>query len=197
MKDKNKKTQSKIRKIIIRSFLDGVPTAASWILSFLVGMTEATFHAFFSPNLYEIPSGSLGLFSDYPVKKKPFKENTIRQSLRRLQNQGFVEKRGNKYLLSEKGRKFLRYALSIKREIDKKWDGKYRLVIFDIPEKMKDNRSWLRQELYFLNYNLLQKSVFIGKAKLPPELIKDIKARKLDNYVNYILAEKVYQNIKD
>jgi CRISPR-associated endonuclease Cas2 len=75
-----------------------------------------------------------------------------------------------------------------------KWDGKYRLVIFDIPEKKNKIRAWLRQELYSLNFSQLQKSVFIGKYPLPDEIIREVKKAGISDCVNYLLVDKIFDD---
>lgn len=187
----------KFKKIILESLLKGVPTASAWVFSKLIEFGEITIGAFFSPSIYkDYQASSCLYFPPSEIKEKP-KEKTIKQSLRRLQKEGFVEKRDSHFCLTKKGKYIWDYAINRKKALKQKWDGKYRLVIFDIPEKKTPDRNWLRQELYVLEYKLLQKSVFVGKTPLPSDLIKSIKAKKLGNYVNYILAEKIYQNIKD
>jgi DNA-binding transcriptional regulator PaaX len=112
-----------------------------------------------------------------------------------LQKQGFVQKEGKFYRLTSKGKSLADYILKRKDVIDNKWDNRFRVVIFDIPEKQAHERDWFRQELYLLNYKKLQESVFISKCPLIPELIKEIKRRKLGNFINYLLVDKVYKNI--
>lgn len=196
MKSK-KASKINLERIIVRNILEKIPTATTWVFSLLFEMGEATLDIFLSPSYYIRPSSANWGFIDFssPGKKKEFQEKTIRQSIRRLRKHGFVEKKNNKLLLSTKGRKIVRYVLTRKKIFDKKWDNKYRVVIFDIPEKKRRDRNWLRQELYVLQYKLLQKSVFIGKYPLPADLIKSIKSKRIGNYVNYLLVDKAYKNI--
>ena len=67
------------------------------------------------------------------------------------------------YTLTDKGvsevRKFTLETLAIKN-VDK-WDKKWRLVIFDIPEKYKRARGALRDKLKEMNFYPLQKSAWI------------------------------------
>lgn len=194
---KKKANKINLERIIVRNILEKIPTATTWIFSLLFEMGEATLDTFLSPSYYSYPSSDNWGFINFSStgKKKEFQEKTIRQSIRRLRKHGFVEKKNNKLLLSIKGRKIVRYVLTRKKIFDKKWDNKFRVVIFDIPEKMRRDRNWLRQELYVLQYKLLQKSVFIGKYPLPADLIKSIKNKSIGNYVNYLLVEKAYKNI--
>lgn len=189
----------KLARTITECVIKGTLGATAWVLITILEMGAMSAEVFLKPSVYGNPyMNFLDSFEGgkIPTKKKKRPEITaIRQSLWRLRKQGFVEKKEGKYFLTKKGKSLMRYVLNRKRSVSKKWDGKYRVVIFDIPEKESKKRSWLRQELYLLGYQKLQKSVFIGKHPLPADLIKEIKTAKIGNYVNYLLAEKAYKNI--
>ena len=62
--------------------------------------------------------------------------------------------------------------------------SKYKIiVIFDIAEKEKFKRVWLRAALKRLGFRMLQKSVWIGDNQLPSEFITDLKRLKILNAV--------------
>lgn len=186
------------KKAIAKSVLKNSLTATAWIFAAIFEIGEVTVEAFLSPSMYsDFPHNDLfATGSSTAHKKKPkFKEVTIRQSIRRLQKQGFVEKKDLKYVLTAKGRELAGYILNRRKVQGRKWDGKYRVVIFDIPENKRRIRDWLREELYLLDYKKLQESVFIGKYALPDDLVEGIKRYKIGNHVNYLLVDKVYQNI--
>jgi CRISPR-associated endonuclease Cas2 len=185
------------KKAIIKSVLSGSATATAWALCTIFEMGALTVEAFLSPSLYaELPNAS-SFFNDFAkVKKKAkFKEITIRQSLRRLEKHGFVERKSSKYEITAKGKIFLENILKERKDSAQSWDRKYRVVIFDIPERMRLTRNWLRSELCSLGYKKLQQSVFIGKKPLPEDIITEIKRNKIGNCVNYLLVDKVYKNI--
>jgi len=197
-----KKNNHKMKVILAKSILEKGFSATAWILTTLFQMGELTMEVFLSPNPYaDFPSSFYEKVpdlkaSDLPRKKKSKpSEPAIRQSIWRLRKNGFVEKRGDKFVLTNAGRKIIQYALGRKQVLSGKWDGKYRIVIFDIPENKNKIRDWLRQELLLLNYRKLQESVFAGKYPLPKDLIYEIKGKKIGNCVNYILAERIYKNI--
>ena len=58
-----------------------------------------------------------------------------------------------------------------------------KIVIFDIPEKWRAKRLWLRQWLVALGFEKLQKSVWIGETKLPADFITQLKSLDLLLYV--------------
>lgn len=66
-------------------------------------------------------------------------------------------------------------------------DGKIRLITFDIPEKERKKRNWLRAQLVACGFKPLHKSVWLGRRPLPATFIHDIKDRHLNRYV-YILG---------
>lgn len=185
------------KKTLARNILKNTFNGTTWVFSLLFNMGVATIDIFLSPSLYkDVSFIEFGANFEENLKKKPkFKEMTIRQSLWRLKKMGFVEQKGKEFLLTRAGKKLAQYVLRRKKIAEAKWDKKYRVVVFDIPEKQSESRAWLRSELYLLNYKKLQKSVFIGKHPLPNDLIKDIKRKKIGNFVNYILADKVYKNL--
>ena len=58
--------------------------------------------------------------------------------------------------------KALRFKIDeIKIKKPPKWDGEWRMVIFDIPEKFKKAREALRNKLINLGFIKLQESVFV------------------------------------
>lgn len=189
----------KLARAITGDVIEKSLTAPFWILTTILEMGAASMEIFLNPSIYGDPSPYI--FENFENKKTAkrkkakLKESTIKQSIWRLKKQGFVEKKGNKYFLTKAGKLVIEYVMKKIKAVNVKWDGKHRVVIFDIPEKERKARNWLRQELYLLNYQKLQESVFIGKYPLPADLIKDLKRNKIGNYVNYLLVDKVYKNI--
>lgn len=67
--------------------------------------------------------------------------------------------------LTEQGKRQARYTdlfgSTIKIKRPKKWDGLWRLIIFDIPEKKRAFRNILRNHLKEIGFRELQQSAFI------------------------------------
>ncbi len=53
------------------------------------------------------------------------------------------------------------------------------IITFDIPERERKKRAWLRLVLKHLEFQMIQKSVWIGKVKIPKEFIDDLKELKI------------------
>jgi len=135
------------------------------------------------------PKNFFDYYEDYIKLLKGTNKATIRVSLYRLMQKGLIEKsKKGEYKISEFGEKYLIYRNSNSAF---KWDGKYRIVIFDIPEFLRRERDWFRSQLKFLGYKLLQKSVFIGKKPIPIELFEELMSREIHSYVNILTVSDI------
>lgn len=98
-----------------------------------------------------------------------------------------------KIILTEKGKK-----RAVVAKIDeliipeqKYWDKKWRIVIFDIPEKLKHVRNTLRKKLKELGFIELQKSVFIYPYPCKDEIDFIIEVFDLRNYVKLMTVTEI------
>lgn len=92
----------------------------------------------------------------------------INQEIKRLQKRGLVKvvKKRNKIVeikLTKEGKERLkRYQFeTLEIEIPKRWDGKWRIVIFDVPINKNYSRQALRIKMKRLGFYKLQDSVFV------------------------------------
>ena len=74
---------------------------------------------------------------------------------------------------------------------EKKLDGLWRFVIYDIPEKYKNIREAMRQHLKRLGFYKLQKSVFVLPYECCDEIEFLIEFYNIRSYVRQIVAEKI------
>ena len=96
-------------------------------------------------------------------------------------------------VLSKEGKKFaLTYNLeNIKIKKPSKWDRKYRIVIFDIPEYLKKVRDSLRMHLQDLDFHELQKSVFVHPYECGKEIEYIVEFYRIKKHVRFIIAESI------
>lgn len=75
----------------------------------------------------------------------------------------FFENKKYSIELTREGKKHLKkvYLRNLKIKRPKKWDGKFRMIIFDIPEDERDKRDLLRSGLKRIGFKTVQKSVYI------------------------------------
>lgn len=77
------------------------------------------------------------------------------------------------------------------QEYPQKKGNKLTILIFDIPEKQKKKRDWLRGALKELNFRMIQKSVWVGEIKIPAEFIKDLNMLRLINFIEIFEVSKI------
>ncbi len=128
------------------------------------------------------------LFEDFVREKQRF-YNFVNY----LKDDGIIsETAGNNkkwYHIAEKGKKKLLALLTLRENIIPlpqypKIDNKtFTIVTFDIPEKEKRKREWLRAVLKRLGYKAIQRSVLLGKTKIPQSLLDDLLRLRMVEYV--------------
>ena len=64
------------------------------------------------------------------------------------------------------------------------------IFAFDVPEKEKRKRGWLRTVLRRLDFTMIQKSVWVGKSKIPQEFLEDIYRFKMVDFVEIFEVSK-------
>jgi len=106
----------------------------------------------------------------------------------------WVERDGKKYLrITEKGRKefaFEQAKVSLKNQ-KKKWDGRWRMVAFDIPERRRAVRFHLREIMREIGFTRLQDSVWVYPYDCE-DFIALLKAElKIGKDVLYAIADTV------
>lgn len=100
--------------------------------------------------------------------KNQKQDKYVRKVFRKLEKQELIsigEKPDGQItvILTDKGkRQALTYKIDkMKIPKPKQWDGIWRLVVFDVPEKKKQARDLFRQNLKKLGFYHLQKSIFV------------------------------------
>lgn len=110
----------------------------------------------------------------------------------RLRERGWVEtyKSEGKIIvkLTHKGHTQLKIEKAIK---ENKWDGSYRLVIFDIPEKHRKIRNVFRHRLKEWGLRPWQKSVWVSKKDIAKPLREFIKELGIEDWVLVLISKDV------
>lgn len=114
----------------------------------------------------------------------------------KLQKKGWVwiEKRsGQSFLrLTQKGEfELLKYKLQEKTLENKKWDGKWRVVIFDVKEFKRGVRDIIRKNIISFGFVKLQNSVWVYPYDCEDVIIL-LKAHcRIGKEVLYLIVEKI------
>jgi len=158
-----------------------------WDLYGLIEKIDDTFSLFYPRTMKEVWFPDL-----YKLKRKYEKENARRQFsqfISYLKKQGYIriknleQKQG--VLLTRKGvERVLKIRLKMK-EKKKRPDGKWQMVIFDIPERKRSLRDIFRENLQILGYKMFQQSVWVSRTtfqKRLRELSENIHLTLMLNY---------------
>jgi len=135
----------------------------------------------------------LNMFSPKDQKER----NKIRRAFKNLEKQHLVSmhtKNGKDVIkITEKGKKrFLRYEfedLMVKKP--NKWNGKWHIVVFDIPSRFEKTRKIFRFKLDQFGFKNYQKSVFITPYECKDEINFISEYLHLSKYVKYITVDRI------
>lgn len=186
-KEKFEKLQNEFKKGEIRELVLG----AVGVSVLLAGTFLVT------PNFPIIYTSILSLIKEFG-KKEPSKRQ-VRRVLKDLEKKEIIslEKNGEEVRVKLKGwlhpqiQKYsLKGILEYKRK-KKTWNGKWFLVIFDVPEKQRNKRNYLRQFLRFIGFYQYQQSVYIYPFECKEEIALIKKIVEGGKYITYVIAESI------
>lgn len=116
-----------------------------------------------------------------------FNSQTIIRAVARAKARGFIK---NDFSLTKEGKERLEKILP-KFFGERKWDGNWYLVVYDIPEKFKRRRNILRENLKRLGFGQLQASVWVSPFNFFGETEKIIHDYDLMPYVILSISDKL------
>lgn len=127
---------------------------------------------------------------------KEIDRNKLIRIVREFYRDRIVDYKENKegaveIVLTKDGRqKALKYQIDeIKIRKPEKWDGKWRMVAFDIPEKKKKAREALRDKLRDLGFRELQKSVFVFPYECEDEIDFIVEVFEIRPHVRFMRVD--------
>lgn len=117
------------------------------------------------------------------------KKSSLAAAIRRLRLSGLVDVNQDSSGVMIKLTQLGHDALGDLIFDEKKWDGKWRLVIFDIPEDKRGIRDLLRRKLKDWGFRSFQKSVWVCKNDVTDKLRKLIGKLGLEDWVAIIESD--------
>ncbi|MDP2788624.1 MAG: hypothetical protein Q8O46_01025 [bacterium] len=148
--------------------------------------------------LTQSPKTHWWILKQIPKEWNKINRQALERAINSLYTSHLVQEKYNKdgtttLVLSENGKqKALRFNID-KIEIKKpaRWDKKWRIVMFDVPERIRKLRDSLR--LHFKEIGLIefQKSVFVFPYPCSKEVEFILEFYNARKYVRFILAEKI------
>ena len=117
---------------------------------------------------------------------KEMRQTAIKKAIKELESLNYIKikksKPGSQKLkisLTKKGAlEFLKYKIEKKKK--KKWDGKWRIIIFDIREDKRRIRDLLRARLRWFGFKELQKSVWVFPYDVKQEIETTLDVCNID-----------------
>lgn len=130
-------------------------------------------------------------------KKNSVNNSILRRKFKNLKDNGMIliseKDEKTKITLTKKGReKVLEYQvdqMEIKKQ--KKWDGKWRFVMFDIPEKKRLARDVFRRKLKELGFEKIKNSVWANKYPCSKEIEFLVQLYEIRPYVDLVEGKPI------
>lgn len=185
-KDKNKKIKEQVEEFLESKTIEAQITKIVLAVIFLSGII---FIAITAPNIFSA-------FGRFPATKRLSKKE-FDGALYTLKRRGFIkiikDKKGNTTVsITSKGKirvkTFCLESLSIPKQ--RVWDGKWRVVIFDIPAKAGGGkaRGAFRQTLKDLGFYQVQQSVWAYPYPCEDEVLFVANFFNVEQYLEIFLA---------
>lgn len=77
------------------------------------------------------------------------------------------------------------------KKLKMKWDGKWRLIIWDIPESSSEQRNKIRYFVKNLGFYKLQLSVFVRPYPLPREAVAYLKESGFLKFIRFLRVDEM------
>ena len=154
---------------------------------------DKTFDAFAPRTMKEVCCPVL-----YELRRKHERRKTKQQFSQLIyysKKKGYIKiknlKQSKGIILTKKGaKKILKIKLKTK-EKKRRIDGKWQMIIFDIPERKRYLRDLLRDNLRLLEYKKLQQSIWVCPYNVLKETELILRKYSLDSYVKLFLIEEI------
>lgn len=120
----------------------------------------------------------------------------VRAAMSRMYKQNWVSirKEGNKsyYSLTKQGVKRMDQAAGRIYQIEPgQWDGKWRMLLYNIPEEKRHIRDELRKELSWSGLGLLSNGIWITPNDLSSPLQDIIEKYEIEDFIHFFLSENI------
>jgi len=145
-----------------------------------------------APNLLQITELFLEKNPKYSTRYSPKEVEKVVKKVFKDRFVKFIEKNDRQHLeITNKGkRQLIEFDIDTIEIKKQELDGKWRLVIFDIPEKFRLARDVLRDKLKEIGFVKVQKSVWATPYECQDEIDFIASVYEIQKYVNYCVVEK-------
>lgn len=143
------------------------------------------------------PDINFRIIKSFAMAWKDINREVLYDGIRKLYQSKLIDYKENEdgtttIILSEKGkRKVLQYDIDkMKIKSSNCWDGLWRMVVFDVPETLKNGRNALSGKIKELGFYPMQKSVFIYPYQCKNEIDFIVEFFGLKKYVRFLTVKE-------
>ena len=187
-----------IKERLENFFYSDTPTAtATKFLLMFLGIAAVACGGAIVPGILKV----IDEFGMPEEKSKKYSRKQLDNAFAHLKRQKLVEiikeKDGKMHVkLTNKGKKrMVEFSIdTLKIKKPKKWDGKWRVLMFDIPTKPKiynQAREALRSKIKELGFFQMQKSVWVCPFECEDELLFVAELYHVEKYIEVLTVEKL------
>jgi len=124
--------------------------------------------------------------------KDTISSKEFNRRIKNLEKRGYVNLGGDFIKLSNVGRNFLEHHDICDICVQPvKWDGVWRIIAYDIPDKMKGQRDYFRKKLKEAGAYQVQKSMWTTPYECKEKIAIFAKRIGINNYVIYLTTDKI------
>lgn len=142
-----------------------------------------------------LPSKKKWLHTAYGFFPEGFKKNSYYATVSKMLSDQIIERviiNGQaKLRISSIGKKKLSRDFPFLNLQNQKWDGKWRIVTFDIPIKKRNLRDNLRRKLKELGFGMLQQSIWVSAHPIEDDIREFFEQNKLGDNAFIFVSNKV------
>ncbi|TSD02227.1 MAG: Repressor in ring oxydation complex/phenylacetic acid degradation pathway related protein (PaaX) [Parcubacteria group bacterium Athens0714_25] len=203
MKSKNKKKTKSFKEKFKDNFLysDTLPATAGKFLLAALAMGPMLVVAAAAPNIFSAAKSFEKYSKSKETSDKKYTKKQMTSALNNLKQRKLVEiikEKNGKFQvkLTNKGQRRSKdfYLQNLKIKKPQTWDGKWRILIFDIPSRPKifdQARNALRNKIKELKFRQLQKSAWVFPYECEDEILFIAELYNVQKYIEIITAEKI------
>ena len=177
-----KTTKRDLRKKVLRISEGVLSSLTDASLVFLVYGYEL----FTDPKMARSLSYNLGKMDK---RMEEINYDSLKRAIQNIRQKGWIKE--NLMVTNEGERRMKQIFPEYKKPA--KWDGKWYLAIFDIPEDLHYKRDILRENLQNLGFGKLQHSVWVCPFNFLGDIQKIVREQDLSPYVIFTISEQVGQ----
>lgn len=120
-----------------------------------------------------------------------YREKSVRGMVRRMLGKRELVEVSGGFKLGKRGYEVVDDFVPVRKYQSRKWDGLWRVIIYDVPEKKKLVRNQLRMMLTKYGYSLWQKSVYLTPHPVVIPVTKWLRQKNLSSWVICLESRQV------